>query len=573
MIKKYRRKLVFFRLFYNKSPQSGVVYGISWQLFWVIFAPCLMFLSLYLFGTNTLSVLLTLSLLLLGLIVTYVIIGSNLSLLLRPYIKNKKIRIFLSGLGAIFNVISPLFLLPNLIKEKRFWGIICVILNLIFIVLFHVTDKSLFLLGVIVTFLLPFIAVKNKRKFFYSSLSPLIGIIILVVVLGIAQMKLQNRVDEIKSLLSEKIGFSIDIENLKNINTQGFPLDNDPLKGLITHSVAADNLYRINQKNKDLTMPIVKDFHEKTPDFIKYLEEFLKLDIDKVAHKNGSTFYDVNLPELKAFRVSARYLALEMQAEPKNKKRVFECNKKLIKLRKWLENDMFLISHLVGSAIEAIRLDALKVIIADPTWSEEELMQLISDRVDWYSIFRKSIGVEAGAAGSVMEVENGFLYNKIKEDKRIVYKNIAKPFYKVFFYQDYLFLLECHLELNKMEEYCHLPALDVANHYQKQLKIPKDKYYPISEMLMPTLDTIILKIAQMNDEREARIIAVKVMEYYKKQGKLPDTLASVEYDKLSETLHNPFGYEKTERGFKVYYDKPSLDLKAKPIRYSVEINI
>ena len=71
-------------------------------------------------------------------------------------------------------------------------------------------------------------------------------------------------------------------------------------------------------------------------------------------------------------------------------------------------------------------------------------------------------------------------------------------------------------------------------------------------MLLPTIDSLYQRSASISDRSQMAIIAAAVAEYRQKYGKLPENLDFIPEKVQSELHHQPFMYEKTSYGFRIY---------------------
>ena len=96
----------------------------------------------------------------------------------------------------------------------------------------------------------------------------------------------------------------------------------------------------------------------------------------------------------------------------------------------------------------------------------------------------------------------------------------------------------------------------------------------ISPMLLPAHEIMYIKTANIADRRQMVILASEVMEYYKQHGKLPDDLKFLPEIPLAEIDHQPFEFEKTEAGFRIYTrDDKGKKPKVSAFNYTYEVNL
>ena len=71
-------------------------------------------------------------------------------------------------------------------------------------------------------------------------------------------------------------------------------------------------------------------------------------------------------------------------------------------------------------------------------------------------------------------------------------------------------------------------------------------------MLLPALEAVYEKDAQIADQRQMALLGAEVMEYCRKTGKLPLDLSFLPQVPLAELDHRPIMYEVTPDGFRLY---------------------
>lgn len=174
-LKNYQYKKFFGRLFWLKRPCAGAMFGFSWLLMAFFLWPMLIFVMIYRWAFNALGAIFVL-LCLYGL-VTYL---AGISGILRPFIKNKPLRIILVILGGFCLPLSGLLILPTLIYKRRFVAIILLVIGVTMYILAEEISVPLLAIGGGVLFLAALSGTRGRRKFSWKFLYPLFISIIAV---------------------------------------------------------------------------------------------------------------------------------------------------------------------------------------------------------------------------------------------------------------------------------------------------------------------------------------------------------------------------------------------------------
>ena len=123
-------------------------------------------------------------------------------------------------------------------------------------------------------------------------------------------------------------------------------------------------------------------------------------------------------------------------------------------------------------------------------------------------------------------------------------------FLRINFMRDYCFSLDTYIKICGQED--TLSGMEKSRRCKiDEAEISKNGYM-LSAMLLPTMDILYQKSAQINDASQMAIIAAAVAEYRQKHGKLPENLDFLPEKIQSELHHQPFMYEKTSYGFRIY---------------------
>ena len=364
-------------------------------------------------------------------------------------------------------------------------------------------------------------------------------------------LKLEYDVKDHRNQLSQIIGRSVEIGDFWRRDAQGFPLDREPLKSLIANRPQR-YLGEFEYKDAPTAQKKLLEYNKKNPVFVKAINDFLQLPISHVAHKKpeGEMLYSVLMSELTPFRESARYLAMQIAADPNDKQLVKKCNYDLIKLRNWtLQND-FYISYLVAIAIEAIRLDALSTVLSNGKFSHQEFIEIVGAPVDWHKYQRYAYGSEATAFKSCLDYLPNYVLLQTENKKFNSLKKYMPLFMKVHFLRDYRFALQTYIKACTVPP--GLPGLEQAQLAKVDNNEIKRNSYLLSGMCMPALEQVYIQSARICNIRQMALLAAEIMEYRKQHGRLPEKLAFLPEIPLSKLDHKPLMYEKTGDGFRIY---------------------
>ena len=196
VLKNYHYKKFFRRLFWLKRPCAGVMFGFSWLLMAFIMLPVLIFvddrtteLLSYRWAVNVLA-----TIFILFCFYGFVTYIAGISGILRPFIKNKLLRIILVISGGFFLPLSGLLILPALIYKRRFVAIILLAFGITAYVAAENLSAPIFAIGGGVFYLAALSGTRGRRKFSWKFLYPLfISIIAVLSILLFAFCKMDNK--------------------------------------------------------------------------------------------------------------------------------------------------------------------------------------------------------------------------------------------------------------------------------------------------------------------------------------------------------------------------------------------
>ena len=559
-LKHYKRKKFFYRFFMRKSPRSGALFGLAWMTMVVGILPSVLFMIPFCFGEFQRGWQIIAAIVASFLWTSFYIYGVllcafGISRIYRSITKYKAVGSVAGFFGAWFLSLLGLILVPVLICKKKFIGILFAIAGTVFYVLSYLQYFNILssvFLGMF-CYLAALAFCKDQNRFSWKFMIPFCIAVASHLFLMCYKVKLQYDVKDYRNQLSQTVGRSVEIEDFWHRDAQGFPLDREPLKSLIANR--PESLFsEFEYKDAPTAQKKLREYNKKYPVFVKAIHDFLQLPVSHVAHKmpEDGMLYGVFLPELNAFRETARYLAMQIAANPNDKQLVQKCNNDLIKLRNWLPEGEYLLNHLVAIAIERIRLNALENVLRQENFSKQEFAILVGDSIDWEKSLRYSYGGEAAAFKSVLDcIKNSAMFFRENDIANVaVAKKYMPLFIDVNFHRDYRFALQSFIKASSVPP--ALSGLEKAELAKVDENEAKCNFYILSGMLLPALGNVYIKSAQITDARQMALLAAEVMEYRKQHGKLPENLSFLPRVPLSKLDHKPLMYEKTREGFRIF---------------------
>ncbi|MBO7327675.1 MAG: hypothetical protein J6W00_02765 [Lentisphaeria bacterium] len=562
-LKHYKRKKFFYRFFMRKSPRAGAMFGLAWMTMAIGVLPFVLFSILFCFSgfrdnwqIQTIAAIVSLFLLAAPFyIYGFLLCAYGISRIYRSVTKYKIVGSVAGAFGALFLPLLGVILIPVLICKKKYIGIWFAIAGTVFYVLNYFQYFNILSSVCLGTFcyLAALAFCKDKNRFSWKFMIPLcVAVASHLFFMGYL-IKLQYDAKDYRNQLSQIIGRSVEIGDFWRRDAQGFPLDREPLKSLIANH-HEKSFFEFEYKDTQIAQKKLQEYNKKYPAFVKAIHDFLQLPVSHVAHKvpEDGMLYSVPLPELNAFRESARYLAMKIAAKPNDKQLVKKCNNDLIKLRNWLFSEYFLLEHLVSIAIEGIRLNALENILRQEIFSKQEFARLIGEPIDWEKSLRYSYGGEAAGFKSALAYMNTPALWSRKND--IANVAVAKKYMPLFidvnFHRDYRFALQNYIKAATVPS--SLSGLEKAKLAEVDDIEIKRNFYILSGMLLPALGQLYIKSAQIADVRQMALLAAEVMEYRKQHGKLPEDLSFLPNVPLAKLDHKPLMYKKTKDGFRIF---------------------
>ena len=563
VLKNYRRKKFFYRLFLLGSPRGGAMFGTAWLMLCGLLVPFLMaeflLMLLHFFGRSTLrTVLLSALPGTAGTILTVygiAVLDRGLGRILRRSVKWEWLRELLAAAGALFMPLIGLVTAPELIRNRRYLFLLPAAgAPAVFVlgICGMIPPAAIFPAGTLLA--LGALAGVPGKKFDGRFLYPLAAAVLTGFALLMYDARLKNDLVLGRQRLSQAVGRSVEIPDLLARDAQGLPADAEPLKTLIgTHDEADAFLWNDGRETDD-PLPRLREFEKRHARFAAALTSLSALPARPAAHgvPRSGLLADMLMPELAAFRTGARYFALKMRAFPADRRNASDCDRELILLRDRALKGPFLIPHLVARAIEGIRLAALADILVAGQYTPDEMAHLAGTPPDWDRNFRFALGDEAALFQSSLEYIMQF------GEKGLVNAEILGPvkrflplFLHILFLRDYRFALQTYDKMVRAvgtdmsaAEIARLPFFDGREAGRKG--------YILSGMFIPSVSTAVTHLARTKDRRTMTLLAAEVTAYARRHGRLPDTLAFLPNVPRSELDRKPLMYAKTPSGFRIY---------------------
>ena len=385
------------------------------------------------------------------------------------------------------------------------------------------------------------------------ALIPLVLCILLHSALYFHKAYIQRECGRIKARISTMVGgYPTEVADYRRRVESGSSVDDEPLKSLISfnETIDSDAFPKLAA-----TMSNVREkydeFMEKHSDFVAAVRETVKNTPQRVAHKWKDDIYSILLPELSAFRKASRFLAMEMKANATDRNLIAANNNAMIKMRDCALENTFLISRLVGIAIEALRLDALAFTLPYNIYNIGEFEALLGEPPNWNLRIAQSLLDEMLAHENIKDyiLKNPYEIDKIGggEDESatkamhfsgIVYATISNLFeYDVllgwrFNEKDIGFALAEKRSYTEMEKQEH-----------ENVEQMKRSGAILCEMLWPSMKSVLKKMDQTIDTRRMAILAWRVMDYsHSHGGTLPESLEVFDDVPVDSLNGLPFEY-------------------------------
>ena len=579
----YHRKKLYYRVFMRKSPRTGVMFGLAWICMTVSLFPFALFAVLSCFGKFSslgmvyaaagTTFLLAFPVYLYGAVLCVL----GLTDICLPVFRSKSLASAAGGLAALFPPLLGVFLLPVLMVRKRFCAAFFALAGTFAFALYSFAGMNMFSVFAVAGICLfaALAGVEDKHRFSWRFLIPLgIAAAANLFLLGY-DGKLQLEVRSERERLSQTIGRSVEIEDFWAREAGGIAVDREPVKTLIAQKPESVFL-KYGDHPVDAARNELQRIQRENPLFVKALDEFLKLPPGiPFAHQKpeNGLLSSISMPEMNALRQAAYFLALKIIVEAENKTKVREYSRNLTDIRDRLLKNNYLICHLVAIAVESTRLDVLKAVLTGGAFSKEEFAGLVGGRVDWNRYLRYSYGDEAALFKNSMDHVLSKAATAGGGNKNLIrMKKYFPLFLHIHFLRDYRFALRTYIKACSVP--ATLSALEKARIAAVDKKEIKRNHYLLSGMLLPALEAVYEKDAQIADQRQMALLGAEVMEYRRETGKLPLDLSFLPQVPSAELDHRPIMYQITPDGFRLYtHTREGKIPAANDLRYTYKVRL
>jgi len=488
--------------------------------------------------------------------------GIGLYGLLEGTFSRKWLRGLLAGIGVLFVLPLPgLLILPGLLKNKRYLPALAALAGsaAFAVAPFNLMSPVSAVEAGLLLYCLAVSGTTDPEKFSWRFAVPLgAGAAFYLLLVG-CDLKLGHDVEVEREKLARLAGRPAKREEFKARLTRGLAPDTEPLKTLLAHTEGVSRLWQV-EHDPAKAQALLTEIRRKHAPYFRALEEFLRLPVGKFAQKipENGLMTSVLKPELSTCRTAAHCLHLKMNAFPRDKKNVAVCNSGLIKLRDWLAEDPFLITPLTRISIESIRLEALGNAFAQGELARAEFAELLGPEPDWEkALFRGGADEALFFQGDIM-----LMLESIWKERRDF---LLPLFLRIPFLRDW------RLVLRRVREYA---PLTTAGGPAKMKNTPRNDYFFPEMIADGDLEAVSGVSAKVRNRRRMVLLAVEVVEYRRKHGELPGSLAFLPKVPLSTLDQTPLMYAKTADGFRIFCrtDKGKIPAAA-DARYSLSFRL
>ncbi len=559
-LKRYHRKKFFYRLFLRKSPRNAALFGLSWYILLLVSLPFVLMASIppLLFAPDA-GIIHYLGLgvivLLLFLVFLYGLftLGYAYSTMIRRIIPQRDAREAGAGLCALFYSFGGVLLFLVHFVRKRWFFAACSAASVVLVIV-HWLSVDNFPLdpmihwGIgwcgILLLLTAICGVRDRCKIRPFAFTPLALTILLLAGMWWYHAALQREIAAGRAEISQMLGRSIEFSDFWANQAKGFPLNEKPLSTLIAtlptgYSHHGDAVWSIADYQRELA-----EFEEENPEFCKAVWAMAELPPQSIKHAyTADSIAVLLLPELNTFRTAGQYLKMQLIANAGDRDKVLQYNRQLECIRDWCLVDFSLIAKLTGMSIEGTRLKALSYPLAQETLSYDDWKELLARRPDWGYVFADAVGDEATMFESTLD------FAMFRQEDGLGALRKGLPLWcSIHFARDYRFALE---EFKKLELFLAPETKEITAVKRTEWAKPdeveiKEKLYFFSGMMLPSISTLHLKQAEVEDYYRLIEISVAVMDYRKAHGKLPETLDFLPDKPLDSLNLFPFRYEQGE---------------------------
>ena len=565
-----KRKKFFYRFFMRKSPRSGVIFGLMWMSMNLLLASVVCRLLRRWAPNDFYTLIVIAAIALVGTISAlygFFTFAANFYTILRNELKKSRWWKIPALAGAFDIGLAGMFLLPAVLHKRRWGALIFLLLLFGCGLLSMLADTPLtrwyWGLGGAFMFLCALVTSGKNERYSWKIAVPLSVFLFLVSSLHIGEFYFKARVKESQYDLSKLLQKDISASGWKKRNDTGFPVGKEPLKTFLAAKYGKELDSKKHTTSRE-AQKIVAELHKKHPDFFTALDKLLQIPPQKIAYTWGSPDAPVVamlLPELQSFRFAARVLALEIRSNPQNKKQVSRCSNAMEKLREWCFHNETLIGKLVAAWIENIRLDALSYITGSGAYSKSEINTLIGPALDWSRQFSETLASEYAMTSETLpflknewgkNIQSSPFEHDMK-DEWTHYQKYAPLIISVNLQRDCLFALNHYRKLHALMNKKELSGIEKKKQAELNPDNLRRELFLLSNTCLPSgFPGIFIRISRIQDFRQMALLAAEVMAYRKQHGKLPPDLSFLPKLPLAELDHQPFMYEKTQEGFRIF---------------------
>ena len=521
-LKHYRRKRFFYKFFLRDSPRSAELFGMGLLSLGVILYLCTRPLALA-FATASPF----------------------------PFIANLLLYRVLLFFGIAFLIVrhngvrhfhgKELLSLRFLRKMRHYLFLLLALL------MFLYWPQSVpVLLAEILLIQLFAVFAPDSRKIKWFAFVPVALATAAVLAMGILSVLLPRHMAQQRALLGSKTGCGeLSIESYDRRDQAGFPVDAEPAKTLFDQRKIAS----LN----DIFIPCTPEearnhldsLNENGPSYLEALDDFLAMPpgfISQSYHSETET-WSVYCSFL---RTAAEVPALTVIAG-RDKEVIAACNSDLQKLRTWCIHSHSLYARIHAASLEQLRLEALALTLPRMAWSRREYGELLGEEPDWDAAFLYALGDEAVLLEKGIDARaqnwrdrwgEGTLGQAVGKFVKMLPAGETDVF-RLYFLLD--------------GSYCLKKLLAAADILQRKDISYRKKYDLLKEWNRPSgfFDADIFfhnefgayHLGRVKNKRLMAVLAFEVMEYYRKNRKLPDDLQAFS-PPLDVWGNRPFGYEK-----------------------------
>lgn len=570
-LRHYHRKRFFYHFFCMKSSRSGAMTGLAWLMFiWELF-PVFMWKMVPVVAQKGSAVSSLIKFFLFIVLPSFLVwlygittYYHNLYLLQRKHFAKKKIFRFSAFISALLFPLSGILSAVLLLKTKRFLfipaalGSIAAAILPFFEFIEMPTTISLLFLSMNILLLISLSGIPDQRKFRKTFLVPVGLLLIYAAGMGCWYLHLSHSIDASKKTLSALAGHSVTPEAFWERNEKGYPVTAPPLQKLtdtFQRDLIDDDLIETSAAAKEKWIRYRKEHKQ----FLEAVEDFLKLPPQRIRYQKRKFIDIMILPDINPFREAARFYALEIRAFPTDKKRIRNCNSKILKLRDWALYNETLVGKLLAISLESGRLSTLSDVFFRTDWTKDEMLSLIGESVDWKKQLCVSFGMESAMFESVVQLFMKTTAEELSDTpSNKMFNGIIIGYFFIPFFMRIHTLADFHNALKMYENICNTTQNKKVYEIGKinsdlfsSEKNTRNSFY-ISVILCPTLHKAFSRFAQMLDRWQMTQLTIEIAEYYRKEKCLPENLNFLSIIPVDSQNGKPFQYEKTKDVFQLY---------------------